>query len=99
MSKFMLIAVSILSAATLHGALPNWEKLEGCTLGDTKYADGDSFHVNYDGKDLIITLAVNATPTHPPTQKAAGRSNRRSEDGQAGVSSHIHSNRPPIFQW
>lgn len=63
MSKLPLIALSLFVAVSLHAATqPNWEKLEGCTLGDTKWADGDSFHIKHEGKDMIIRLYFVDTP-------------------------------------
>lgn len=40
----------------------NWEKLEGCTLVDTKWKDGDSFHVTSNGKEYIFRLYFVDTP-------------------------------------
>ncbi len=33
-----------------------WQELTGCTLMETAYADGDSFHVKHDGKEYIFRL-------------------------------------------
>ena len=72
--RFAPLFIAVLAAATLHAASePKWEKLEGCTLGDTKYADGDSFHVKNDGKDLIIRLYFVDTPEHSGDQRFPDR--------------------------
>ncbi len=75
MSKLPLIAaLSLFLSASLHAATePNWEKLEGCTLGDTKYADGDSFHVKCKERDLIIRLYFVDTPEHSGDQRFPDR--------------------------
>ena len=74
MSKFPFIALSLLVVASLHAASERqWEKLEGCTLGDTKYADGDSFHVKHDGKDLIIRLYFVDAPEDTADQRYPAR--------------------------
>lgn len=70
MFKLHLIGLSLLLSATLHAApQPNWEKLEGCTLGDTKWADGDSFHVKHNGQELIIRLYFVDTPEDTADQR------------------------------
>ena len=46
----------------LRAAEYNWEKLEGCTLVDTKWKDGDSFHVTSNGKEFIFRLYFVDTP-------------------------------------
>lgn len=70
MSKIPLIALFLLVTAGLHAApQPNWEKLEGCTLGDTKYADGDSFRVKHGDKELIIRLYFVDTPEDTADQR------------------------------
>ena len=74
MSKLPLIAVSLLLSASLYAATePNWEQLEGCTLGDTKYADGDSFHVKCKDRELIIRLYFVDTPEHSGDQRFPDR--------------------------
>ena len=74
MSKFPFIALSLLVVASLHAASePKWEKLEGCTLGDTKWADGDSFHIKNDGKDSIIRLYFVDTPEETSDQRFPDR--------------------------
>jgi len=68
---FILLAFAI---STLHATTtPNWEKLEGCTLGDTKWADGDSFHVKHDGSDIIIRLYFVDTPEESADQRFPDR--------------------------
>jgi len=74
MSKLPLIALSLILSVTLHAAPERqWEKLEGCTLGDTKYADGDSFHVKCKDRDLIIRLYFVDTPEHSGDQRFPAR--------------------------
>ena len=74
MSKLPLIALSLLLSATLNAAPERqWEKLEGCTLGDTKYADGDSFHVKCKDRDVIIRLYFVDTPEHSGDQRFPAR--------------------------
>jgi endonuclease YncB( thermonuclease family) len=34
----------------------HWVELTGCTLMETAYADGDSFHIQHAGKEYIIRL-------------------------------------------
>jgi endonuclease YncB( thermonuclease family) len=70
MFRLHLLSFSLLVAASLHAApQPNWEKLEGCTLGDTKWADGDSFHIKHNGQDLIIRLYFVDTPEDAADQR------------------------------
>ncbi|MCO5062001.1 MAG: thermonuclease family protein [Kiritimatiellae bacterium] len=46
---------SALSILPSSAATP-WSVLEGCTLLDNAYNDGDSFHVRHDGKEYIFRL-------------------------------------------
>jgi len=52
----------LLLAPLLHAQQYNWQKLEGCTLIDGKWKDGDSFHVKSGGKDYIFRLYFVDTP-------------------------------------
>jgi len=62
LSRSLLILLLSTSLA-LAGALPVWQKLEGCQLVKNKWNDGDSFHVKTpDGEEFIYRLYFVDTP-------------------------------------
>lgn len=50
-----------------------WQKLKGCTLIDSRWRDGDSFHAKHDGTEYIFRLYFMDTPER-------GCMNRHSSD-------------------
>lgn len=66
----LILLLPLLASAAKE---PAWEKLEACTLGDTKWADGDSFHIRHDGTDLIIRLYFVDTPEDTADQRFPAR--------------------------
>lgn len=57
-----LIALAFAAAIIVPAAARDWDRLEGCRLVPTGYADGDSFHALHDGKDFIFRLYFVDTP-------------------------------------
>lgn len=57
-----ILLLLLLSPLLLRAAEYHWEKLEGCTLIDGKWKDGDSFHVKAGDRELIIRLYFVDTP-------------------------------------
>src|SRR5262245_59278412 len=55
----LLVALAVSGEArltTAKTAPARWETLKGCHLMTDKYRDGDSFHVNYSGKEFVFRL-------------------------------------------
>ncbi len=57
-----LVAPAIIAVTLTSAVARDWERLEGCRLVPTGYADGDSFHALHDGKDFIFRLYFVDTP-------------------------------------
>ena len=52
LAALVLAFAAVSARATVSG---KWEKMEDCVLADG-YMDGDSFHIRYNNKDIIIRL-------------------------------------------
>lgn len=58
-----LLFALLLSPFLLHAEpVYDWKKLEGCTLVESRWKDGDSFHVKHEGKEYIFRLYFVDTP-------------------------------------
>ena len=73
LAALVLAFAAVSARATVSG---KWEKMEDCVLADG-YMDGDSFHIRYNNKDIIIRLYFVDTPESDKTHE------ERNED-QAG---------------
>ena len=73
LAALVLAFAAVSARATVSG---KWEKMEDCVLADG-YMDGDSFHIRYNNKDVIIRLYFVDTPESDKTHE------ERNED-QAG---------------
>ncbi len=60
--KAPLLAVTLALSPIFGLGAADWEILAGCRLVRGAYADGDSFHVDYRGRDIIIRLYYVDTP-------------------------------------
>lgn len=62
MSLRLLLALLFLPLFLHAEPVYDWKKLEGCTLVESRWKDGDSFHVKHEGKEYIFRLYFVDTP-------------------------------------
>jgi endonuclease YncB( thermonuclease family) len=60
--RSLLLALILIPALLRAEPVYDWKKLEGCTLVESRFRDGDSFHVKHQGKDYIFRLYFVDTP-------------------------------------